>query len=198
MKKKRTSMRWMVVGAIIVVGLIACLIWYRNAIASMDPNQQDAFVATTTPISLTASPNSAVTTRTAPPGTKEFRNDVYHFSFFYPDSLSVHTYDEGGGAITITFQNVEDAQGFQIFVVPYRGSSISEAQFRKDVPSGVRNDVLNIMIDGALGASFYGENALLGETAEVWFIHGGYLYEITTLKPLAPWLSDIIQTWKFL
>ena len=33
---------------------------------------------------------------------------------------------------------------------------------------------------------------------EVWFIHGGYLYEVTTYKELDTWLGSIMQTWKFI
>jgi len=39
---------------------------------------------------------------------------------------------------------------------------------------------------------------VLGDTAEIWFVSGGYLYEVTTLKPLAGWLSQIMGTWQFL
>lgn len=42
------------------------------------------------------------------------------------------------------------------------------------------------------------KDAVLGDTREVWFIRNGYLYEVTTLKPLEGWLQDIVQTWKFI
>jgi hypothetical protein len=53
--------------------------------------------------------------RNAPAGAKEYRNAHYHFSLLYPDSLSVKEYDEGGGAMTISFQNPQTAQGFSNF-----------------------------------------------------------------------------------
>ena len=37
-----------------------------------------------------------------------------------------------------------------------------------------------------------------GDTREVWFIHGGYLYEVTTYKELDIWLAGIMRTWKFI
>ena len=73
---------------------------------------------------------------------------------------------------------------------------IDDARFKQDEPSGVRNDLQDVSIDGAIGASFYSTTATLGDTAEIWFIHGGYLYEVTTLKPLASWLSTILSTWR--
>ena len=136
--------------------------------------------------------------RQAPAGYKEYYDSRYRFSFFYPDDLAVKAYDEGSGAATITFQNPDTVQGFQIFVVPYGATQVTEDQFRKDEPSGVREGLQGIVVDGATGASFYSTNPALGDTAEVWFIHGGHLYEVTTLKPLAPWLSGIMQSWKFI
>src|SRR3990167_8204177 len=70
-------------------------------------------------------------------GLSEYYSARYRFSLFYPEKLEVKEYDEGGGASTITFQNVAAAQGFQIFVVPYHDPQVSEERFHTDVPSGV-------------------------------------------------------------
>jgi hypothetical protein len=131
-------------------------------------------------------------------GAKEYRSSAYHLSLFYPDTLAVKTYDEGGGAATVTFQNSANAMGFQLFVVPYASSQISKARFLQDEPSGVMQSPLNVTVGGVPATSFYGSNAVLGETAEIWFIRGGYLYEITAPKSEAAWLSDIVNTWRFI
>jgi hypothetical protein len=131
-------------------------------------------------------------------GQHEYYNEHYHFALFYPSNLTVSNFDEGGGAMSLSFQNVEAGQGFQIFVVPYNASQVTPAQFKKDEPSGVRQGAHDVMIDGATAASFYSTDTALGETAEIWFIHGGYLFEVTTLKPLAAWLSEIMSTWQFI
>jgi hypothetical protein len=54
-----------------------------------------------------------------------------------------------------------------------------------------------IMIDGTRATMFFGHNPIMGDTREVWFIHGGYLYEVTTYKELDQWLADIMKTWRF-
>lgn len=135
--------------------------------------------------------------RTPPAGYVEYRDTQYNFSLFYPQGLAVKTYDEGGGASTFTFQNVTTAQGFQIFIVPYSGTTVSEQRFKEDEPSGVRNNSTYVFVGGVPAAAFYGNDVRLGETYEVWFIHGGYLYEVTTLKPLDTWLENVVQTWQF-
>lgn len=136
--------------------------------------------------------------RLPPAGTKEYRSAAYRFSLFYPSELSVKERAEGGGATTVTFQNIEKAEGFQIFIVPYGEPQVSAKRFKQDVPSGVRESLTPITVDGATGAAFFSENAALGATREVWFTHGGFLYEVTTLAPLDAWLAVIMRTWKFI
>ena len=52
--------------------------------------------------------------------------------------------------------------------------------------------------DGATAMSFYSKHPMLGEMAEIWFIHRGYLYEVSTVRSLDTWLSEIMLTWQFL
>jgi len=133
-----------------------------------------------------------------PEGWSEYVNESFGFSLFYPEELSAQEYDEGGGAGTLIFQNIESVQGLQIFIVPYDGETITDERFLRDVPSGERENVQRTTIGGIEAVVFDSRNALLGETKEVWFIHGGYLYEITTLRNTGEWLSDILNTWEFM
>ena len=146
-----------------------------------------------------------ITTQINGDKTLEYKNTTRQFSILYPEDLSFKEYDEGGGTYTIVFEEKTDStsspqaadKGFQIFFTPYSEPQVSPERFLLDVPSGVRKDVLNLEVDGVLGTSFSSTNASLGETWEVWFIHEGFLYEVTTLKPLEPLLNEVIQTWKF-
>lgn len=148
---------------------------------------------------ITATTTSRTTeARQMPDGWREYQNVAYGFSLFYPQELTVDEHKEGEGVSTITFQNIERGEGFQIFVMPYHEERVSEERFRKDVPSGVRTDMSDTTIDGATGATFYSTNMALGDMREVWFIRGGRLYEVTTLKSLDTWLGEIMKTWKFL
>jgi hypothetical protein len=136
--------------------------------------------------------------REAPTGMREYYDAAYRFSLFYPDTLSVQTYQEGEGVSTITFQDLASAEGFQVFVTPYGLDQVTPEQFTKDEPSGVRKNVSNTLVDGATAASFDSTSLTLGETHEIWFIHGGYLFEVTTLKVQEAWLSNIMQSFEFL
>jgi len=136
--------------------------------------------------------------REIPAGMREYKNETYGFSLFYPEDMIIREIDEGGGARTFIFEDVANNLGFQIFVVPYSQSQVSQERFKKDIPSGVRLGMTDTIIDGAIGATFYSSHFALGETREIWFIHSGYLYEVTTLKPMALWLETIMQSWKFI
>jgi len=136
--------------------------------------------------------------RTSSVRVKEYKNTRYGFSLVHPSDLAVSTFDEGGGATTITFQNIEKAEGFQIFSVPYGGTqAMSEERFRQDVPSGVCKSLTHVAVNGATGTAFYSTHTALGTTREVWIMHNGFLHEVTTLKPLDGWLDFIIPTLKF-
>ncbi len=122
----------------------------------------------------------------------------FGFSFEYPSELGqVSDRDEGGGAHTVVFESASGEKGFQIYVQPYQGTTISQSKFREDNPSGVMNEPLEVLIGGVRATIFYGNVEGFGETREVWFIHNGYLYEIVTYKELDTWLAEILKTWKF-
>lgn len=135
--------------------------------------------------------------RTPPPGYNLYENATYRFSLFYPSALSAGEYPGEQGTDTFVFEDASTTQAFEVYVLPYGQPQVSQERFQKDIPSGVRDDFQPVTIDGASGASFFSTDPRLGDTAEVWLLHGGYLYEITALKSDAAWLSSILSTWQF-
>ena len=135
--------------------------------------------------------------RVPPTGWKEYRQPTYALSFFYPAALTVQEFKESGGALTVTFEDVAGGQEFQIFIVPYADAEITTERFALDIPSGVKGAEEETLIDGIQGVKFFSQDRLLGETRETWFVHDGYLYEVTTHKELAAWMDQILSTWRF-
>lgn len=140
---------------------------------------------------------------TAPPrtpqaGQKEFRSGNYRFSLLYPEALALQSYDEGSGATTFTFQNADGSQIFQIFVVPYVQQQIEKWRFQLDTPSGVIMQPQDVLVGNTRATMFFSNDAVLGDTREVWFLKNGYLYEVTAPKALDVWLSQIMATWQFI
>ncbi len=134
-----------------------------------------------------------------PGGLVKYENSYYKFKLNYPDNLSVSEFAENGGGRTILFQSSkpDDKTGFQIFITPYKYTQITKERFKMDEPSGIMLEPIEIIIDGTRATMFFSKNSIMGDVREVWFIKGGFLYEIVTYKDLDGWLSNIIKTWKF-
>ena len=134
-----------------------------------------------------------------PAGYIEYQNNKYHFLYWHSQEAKITEYDEGGGAATVVQENIAKQRGLQIFVVPYSGTTISDARFNKDEPSGVRYNIKDttVGVKRIPAVTFNGYDETLGDTREVWFIHNGFLYEVTTLKGFGDWFIDIMQTWRF-
>lgn len=137
---------------------------------------------------------------TSEPGSTDavlrYRSDAFDFSLEYPKELEVAEYDEGGGSATILFQKPGAQVGFQIFVTPYDGTEITEERLRKDIPSGVVENMQEVIIgkDAVRALIFESEAPLIGASREVWFIHRGHLYEVTTYRAQDAWLANILTT----
>ena len=69
--------------------------------------------------------------------------------------------------------------------------------FNMDEPSGVKQESQDTVIDGVPATTFFGFDARMGKTSEVWYIKDHFLYEISTYKELEPWLDQILATWRF-
>jgi hypothetical protein len=160
----------------------------------------DAAFATTT-VSLATS--TAVAKLASLPSTvsdkyKEYRNKNYGFSVNYPAQIPPLEFHDRGDVLDILFQGAAGEPGFDISVEPINDTTITPERFNMDEPSGVKQDAHDIVIDGAPGISFFGFDARVGQTREIWFIHNHFLYEVTTYKELGSDLSDNMQTWRFI
>ncbi len=179
-------------GSVVAIVLLGAGIWF--AVTHPLPHAPFKRVATTLPSAVTPS----LPERTPPTGMKLYRSTLYHFSFFYPDTLTATEFKEKGTALTVTFESASDPkQSFQIFIVPYGLEQITPERFKQDDPSGVLNDQQQITLDGKQATVFFSTNPSLGDTREIWFINHGFLYEVTTYKELDSWLAQIMGTWKF-
>ena len=160
------------------------------------------FFLSRAPVSIpTADDNPAIvmTPRTASVSetARLYKNLLFHFSLTYPQNLQVREYDDGTSASTIPFEAAAGKPGFQIFIVPYSENQITSQQFKKDVPSGIIREPVDIIIGGHRATMFYSQDVVKNETREVWFIKDGFLYEITAAASLDTWLAQILSTWHF-
>ncbi len=135
--------------------------------------------------------------RVPPAGYENYWNEEYQFSLFYPKNFSVSETPHTDRRVTIVFQDTNTYEGFQIYITPYFSEFITDEQFKKDVPSGVRDNILKTKIDDVEAVQFESEDAEFGKTSELWFIKYGYLYEVTTYQELPHILESVRTNWKF-
>ena len=171
-----------------LIGAGLCWVFWHANSSSVAFSLPDTATTTASQIKKTAPE------RYVPTGFKEYHNDTYGISLLYSDMYTVHEFPEAGGSMTVTFEYLDKktASGFQIFVVPFSSGQITEERFKEDVPSGVRQNLKNIQVAGATGASFYSQDSVLGATYEVWFTHGGYLFETNTFKESQSMLDSVM------
>lgn len=187
----RVRARTLVFMVVLSIAVFAAALWHvvpQTRDSTIPPSQELPPIATHT-----------IHEGVAGEGVREYANTDYRFSLSYPQSLTVTEYTEANDAISITFEDYSDSEmGFQIYVTPYKLDHITDERFRLDAPSGVKKKPIEVVVDGTRSVIFFSENALMGETREVWFIKNGFLYEVATYKALDTWLAGIMKTWKFL
>jgi hypothetical protein len=114
------------------------------------------------------------------PEPPAYSDDVFHFRVPYPTDYAVREYvEDEDGARTVAFEGPRSG-GISDFRRSLRARSLPNAS--KAMIRLAMNDAEEIMVDGTPAKSFIGYNDQMGATREVWFIHGGYLYEITTYR----------------
>lgn len=176
------------IGAFVVVALVGAvlLLWHGGVEV---PPPSGAVVEEAQP---------SLPPRDVPQGSKEYQSAAYKFSLLYADFFTVAEYQEGGGATTITFEQVTDdsLQGFQVFVTPSSGGEVTEAFVRAQVPTA--NSFQQVMVNGASGLAFLSSDGTLGELREVWFARGNFLYQTVAPQPFESILLQVLQTWLFI
>lgn len=125
-----------------------------------------------------------------------YYNERFGFSLLLPDGARASERMEGRGTVTITIEGTTDQRGFQIFITPYSEPVITKERFLADSPLGVYLEEEKTLVAGIPALSFKGQDQRLGDTKEVWFIHEGNLYEVTSLYADSAYLSEILTSWR--
>ena len=194
-------MKSRIIGWIVIILFTTTLIGGFFLLKNYSSGAPDNFGFATTTLPLDAATSTSevpqVQLPPVPDGFKQYKSDQYGFALDYPQELPANESHDEGYAMTVAFQEKSGEAGFQIYVAPINGTQITPDRFHMDEPSGVRRDPKDRTVDGVQAVSFHGFDAAMGETYEIWFIRGGFLYEISTYKELGSWLDDIMKTWRF-
>ena len=128
-----------------------------------------------------------------------FADSYYGFSFEYPKDFTASKFKEGEDGDTILVQEKGGKNGFQVFIAPFdEPGPLTRERILRDLPDMIiRNAEHRVLKNGIPALIFFSEEPSLGETREIWFIYGGYLYQITATKEIDGLVAQIVATWKF-
>lgn len=136
--------------------------------------------------------------------SRAYVNDVYGFSFRYPEGLSVSDMPEETGDLVLV-QGL-DQNSFQIFITPFDepAAELTHVRIQADLPGIKIDNAQNIVFGGGNipALIFESENQSIGKTREIWFVwppeplpHGNYLYQVTAYSDTDAFLGPILETW---
>ena len=132
------------------------------------------------------------------PGISEpgfYKSDQYGFSFGYPKEFKVSEFNESGADV-ILIRDAAANSVFQISVSPFdEPGPITKERILQDIPDMPIINDKEISVGGLKALSFTNKNAAL-ETFEIWFVHGGNLYQISAFPSFVGRLDKILATWK--
>ncbi len=134
--------------------------------------------------------------------SNSFYHKVYQFSFDYPKTFSVSNFLEGDGEQVI-FNNKKE--WFQIYITPWDDSeALTVQKIKKDIPGIKMIDPKEVILGpnqkdgvGQRAIIFFSADGGVGETREIWFVHNGSLYQISTYKSFDTEIGKILSTLVF-
>lgn len=118
------------------------------------------------------------------------------FSFDYPADWSAEAFAEDGEGEIVAVQNAET--GILIFIYPFNESGpITKERVLRDVPDmKIQNEIQLKLGNGIDAFGFDSSERDIGPTKEVWFVCGGFLYQIAAAEGSGETLSKMAETWK--
>ena len=122
--------------------------------------------------------------RTLPMNTKSTAIRITAFLSTIPRKISPKNFMTADMHLPSYSKVAAGEPGFQISVAPINGTKITPERFNMDEPSGIKLEPHDTVIDGASGIAFFGFDARVGQTREIWFIHNHFLFEVMTYTRL--------------
>lgn len=180
-------------GTAVLVATLGFFVWKTSS-------QPVSTVSSAPPI---ISGESTPLVHTTPGIESWYTNDQFHFSFRLPDGFlapeakSVNV--EGAQAVIV--HNSSDDELF-VLVLPFHnkvGDMVTAEDIRANsVGEHITNVQLGTIAGSLPGLSFATDSTQWGgDGVAFWFIHGNYLFELSTFRKDEPLLNYIRKTWQF-
>ncbi len=131
--------------------------------------------------------------------TKTYTDATHYFSFQYPKDFTIaNVTDDVGESIVI--RNVAQKVGFQVYIRAFDEalSAITPNRIEADIPNLKISSPQSVTVgQGIEGLAFISTDSSKVSLREVWFVRGGFLYQISAPIATEALLHDVLLTWKF-
>lgn len=126
-----------------------------------------------------------------------FKHKSPDFSFEYPEGFSAGEFpgeEVGSTNILVQKNNI----GFQLYI---RSSDenveLTADIVKQDLPNLTVDQPMQIQIGQAVGLVFLSKDTSSEIVREIWWVHSGHLYQITTYPEFDDVMVEILKSWKF-
>jgi hypothetical protein len=151
-----------------------------------------------TPVEEDASETPSLTLENTQVEEGLLRHSEPTFSFSYPAEWVVTSFEDAEGE-TVLLRDRSTNGDVQLYLTPFDEAIVlTAARIKQDLPSLSVIDPLQVEIGKRVsGVYFKSVKEGIGEAQEVWFVHEGFLYQITAVKTHPKALADILASFKF-
>lgn len=121
------------------------------------------------------------------------------YSFRYPSEFKIGSFDEGEGYVLLG-QNEATKEWFQFFITEFDESEpLTVERIKKDLPNLMIENPVNIVIgqEKNISALLFSSKNQAGQTREVWFSSGGYLFQASTVDGGDGLIGPILDSFAF-
>jgi len=132
--------------------------------------------------------------------TEEYTSPDYGFSFKYPKGFNATELSDDNGD-TVLVQKPEEKSGFQVYITPFdEEEPLTGARILQDLPASEVIDPKDVLIGEGKAINaviFLSTSPSFGKTREIWFVYGGFLYQVTTYEGQDDFIGPILETLRF-
>ena len=181
-----------------ILKIAGLLIGLSLAILALRMYWQDGQEWSQSVVSSNEETNSTESTETLS-GWEGYAHPELPFAFAYPKDLTPSTFADGEAEIVL-LKGKEPEREVQIVIRAFDESGLLTVErIQRDIPDMVIEESQNVLIGSAQipALLFWSESGSAGRTREVWFVQGGYLYQITGSAEMDETLAKMMETWRF-
>ena len=143
-------------------------------------------------------PNLTSESQKNPGSNSSYTHPLFGFTFSLPEKFSTGTFPEGEGEMLMVKLTGEQNRQTQIYVTDFSEQGpITAQRISKDLPDMAVEQPVDILVNGERAVAFVSTSGAGEKTREVWLVHAGHLYQISSTLQNEKMVSDMLSSWKW-